>query len=355
MRKIPSILMTFVLLIGMIAVIPQPAAAATYQATVEYVVDGDTINLTNPVLGTDKVRLLSIDAPETNYNGQNQNPWGTNAKEYLQQLLPPGTTITIETDTEETDAYGRLLAHIWKGNLDVNKEMLRQGHAVTYYIWPNMKYYETYRSAMLEAKNAGRNIWNPQNPLPELPFEFRDRVSGSQQDKYVGDYYTKKYVQPADYKQVPVENRVFFWNAQDAQQAGYTPADGGGSTPSGLVINEVLPANQSYPHEFVEIYNGSSQTVDLSGYVIDDIVGGGSGPYTIPNGTTLAPGKYYVWTTSSYFNNTGDDVTLLDPSGNIVDQYSYTNSGYDVSWYRSPNGGSWANTQSSPTEGTANP
>ncbi|GGE28159.1 hypothetical protein GCM10011571_32820 [Marinithermofilum abyssi] len=224
MRKIFSLVLALVVASGLfVGLAPNNAHAATYTATVKSVVDGDTININETVQGTSKIRLLSIDTPETYYNGQNQNPWATNAKNYLVNLLPPGTKITLETDVDEVDGYGRLLAHVWKGNLDVNKEIVRQGHAVTYYIWPNMKYFEEYRSAMVEAKNNGRNIWNPSNPLPELPFEFRLRVDGRAPDKYVGDYYTKKYVQPAQYKQVPVENRVFFWNEADAQQAGYTP------------------------------------------------------------------------------------------------------------------------------------
>jgi len=85
-----------------------------------------------------------------------------------------------------------------------------------------MKYFESYRSALLELRQAGQGILNPADPLTELPFEFRLRVSGRSPDKYVGDHYTKKYVDPADYKQIPVENHVFFWTETDTQQAGYT-------------------------------------------------------------------------------------------------------------------------------------
>jgi endonuclease YncB( thermonuclease family) len=277
-----------VALSAFMSVAPSKTDAATYTATVDRVVDGDTIYLTQPVLGTTKVRLLGIDTPETNYYGQAQEPWGTNAKNYLNQLLPSGTQITLETDRDTVDAYGRLLAHVKKGTLNVNQEMVRQGHAVTYFIWPNMLHYEEYRSALIEAKNAGRNIWNPQNPLPELPFEFRDRVSGTGPDKYVGDYITKKYVDPANYPQIPVENRVFFFTEADAQAAGYTRQ---GTTPANVVINEVLPAPQTaFAKEFVEIYNPGTQPVDLGGYVLDDIEGGGSAPYTIPAGTVIPTG-----------------------------------------------------------------
>ncbi|MFC7439737.1 thermonuclease family protein [Laceyella putida] len=209
------------------------------------------------IKGTNKVRMLSIDTPETNYQGAAQDPWGTHAKNYLAQLLPAGTKVTVETDVEETDAYGRLLAHIHKGTLDVNKEMVRQGHAVTYYIWPNQLHFAEYQNAYLEAKQNGRGMWDPSNPIDELPFEFRDRISGQPQDKYVGDYSTKKYVEPANYKQIPVEKRIFFFNEADAQAAGYTKAsNGGGGTPStDLVINEVLPAPSSTFTDFCWLFN----------------------------------------------------------------------------------------------------
>ncbi|EIJ78288.1 non specific extracellular endonuclease cleaving RNA and DNA [Bacillus methanolicus PB1] len=356
-KSISSLVLPFFVVLMMFSgLFPQVSSAATYTATIDRVVDGDTVYLKELIKGTNKVRMLSIDTPETNYNGQAQEPWGTAAKNYLTQLLPSGTKVTIETDTEETDAYGRLLAHIHKGTLDVNKEMVRQGHAVTYYIWPNMLHFEEYQQAYLEAKQNGRGMWNPSNPINELPFEFRDRVSGQPQDKYVGDFYTKLYVSPADYQQVPIEKRVFFFTESDAQAAGYTKKSSGGGGSTNLVINEVLPASGTiYTKEFVEIYNPADSAVDLSGYVLDDIVNGGSSPYTIPNGTIIPAKGYFVWETNNYYNNTGDDVTLKAPNGTITDQYHYSTSSADKSWARIPNGGNWSTTMdSTPTKGAIN-
>jgi endonuclease YncB( thermonuclease family) len=354
-KRFFSLALPFVVsLIPLLGLFPHTSSAATYTATIDRVVDGDTVYLKETIQGTNKVRMLSIDTPETNYQGQAQEPWGTTAKNYLNQLLPSGTRVTIETDVEETDAYGRLLAHIHKGSLDINKEMVRQGHAVTYYIWPNMLHFEEYQQAYLEAKQNGRGMWNPSNPIPELPFEFRDRVSGQSQDKYVGDFFTHKYVLPNNYTQIPIEKRVFFFTESDALSAGYTKE--GSTVSSDLVINEVLPASGTiYPKEFVEIYNPTDSPVDLSGYIIDDIVNGGSSPYTIPNGTTIPAKGYFVWETTAYYNNSGDDVTLKSPDGTIIDQYHYSSSVADKSWVRMPDGGSWSATMdSTPTKGASN-
>lgn len=351
-----ALLIAFVFAVGIaLPVLPQAASAATYSATIDRVVDGDTVYLKEQILGTTSVRMLGIDTPETYYNGQNQGQHATDASNYLKQLLPSGTTVTIVTDVEEKDGYGRLLAHVFKGSLDVNKEMVAKGHAVTYYIWPNMLYFTDYSAAVKSARQAGLGIWNPSNPLAELPFEFRLRIDGRAPDKYVGDYFTKKYVDPANYNNVAVENRVFFFTEQDAITAGYTRQ--GGTTPppatTGLYINELLPNAST---EWVEIYNATDSAVNIGGYKIDDIRTGGSAVYTIPAGTTIPAKGYYVWNTSSYFNNTGgDEANLIAPDGTVVDTYKYTTTSSGKSFYRYPDGGAWsAAMDATPTKGASN-
>lgn len=44
---------------------PPPAAEGEYESVVERVVDGDTIHLKEPVLGSTKVRYVNIDTAET--------------------------------------------------------------------------------------------------------------------------------------------------------------------------------------------------------------------------------------------------------------------------------------------------
>jgi hypothetical protein len=78
-----------------------------------------------------------------------------------------------------------------------------------------------YLDSLKEAKKDGRGIWNPNDPLDELPYEFRLRVGHRQPDKYAGNSETKEYVEPDQYKDIPIEQRVFFWNEEDAKKAGY--------------------------------------------------------------------------------------------------------------------------------------
>lgn len=207
-------------------------AAATYTGkAIEYVNDGDTAQFYPAISGSKSVRFLNIDAPEM--DGDTQEPWATQSRDHLRGLLPQRTKVTLVTDVEEKDIYDRVLGHVVreKDGLNTNREQLRMGHAVTYVIWPNLANFEDYRTAQIEAQNNGRGIWNSSSPLTELPFEYRLRVNGGTPNKPTGDFFTKKYVDPADYAQVHVNNRVFFWNEADAAAAGYTkcPQDSSGS------------------------------------------------------------------------------------------------------------------------------
>ena len=127
-------------------------------------------------------------------------------------------------------------------------------------------------------------------------------------------------------------------------------------TVNDVKINEVMPdPDLVYSSEWVELYNPTAQAIDLGGAVVDDIANGGSAPYTIPAGTTIAPYGYWVLDRTNYFNNAGDDVRLVAPDGALVDKFTYTSSANDRSWARMPDGGPWMMTMdTTPTRGAAN-
>ncbi|PEN62338.1 thermonuclease family protein [Bacillus toyonensis] len=208
-----SILTMFFLFVSVLS-----AHAETYTSTVKKVVDGDTIHLNQPVLGKIKVRLLSIDTPETNFQGKNQGKHAYAATAYLKKLLPNGTKITIELGKSQFDDHDRLLGHIYKGNLDVNKVMIEKGYAVTYFISPNFNHFGEYQSALVKAQNARQGIWNPTHPLEELPFVFRARISQTGLTRWIGDSGTKQIYPPNDYKKVPIERRMFFKSKIEATE-----------------------------------------------------------------------------------------------------------------------------------------
>lgn len=101
-------------------------------ATVSYVVDGDTIHLQ----GGEKVRLVGIDTPEI------KEPGGQVAKEFVENLCPPGTQIGLNVDDlDPTDSYDRTLAVVYvkiDGNwTNLNAELLRKGLAEVMFIPPS--------------------------------------------------------------------------------------------------------------------------------------------------------------------------------------------------------------------------
>ena len=122
-----------------------------------------------------------------------------------------------------------------------------------------------------------------------------------------------------------------------------------------VLINEILPAPSSGV-EWVELYNTTGGDLDIGYCYIDDLADGGGTPYQIPSGTIITAGGFWTLDRTSYFNNTGDDVRFLkEDVSTILDAYTYGATDYDVSWYRSPDGGDWqAIPTASPTKGTSN-
>ncbi|MDI0274770.1 5'-nucleotidase C-terminal domain-containing protein [Bacillus safensis] len=210
-----------------------PKIKKEYAATVDRVVDGDTIHLKKPVLGTTKVRFVNMDTPETyhkpkNELDQNQLRFGQKAADYLNTLLSSGDKVTLKIGPEAKDGYGRLLAQVkTKKGVNTNLELVKKGYAPTYFIWPvgDEKDYQTFQKAVKEAKEKGLGIWNEADPLLEQPFEFRAREQKKGLTRYVGDSSAKTYVSPDSWKEIAVDKRIFFASKEEAEQAGYQPAE----------------------------------------------------------------------------------------------------------------------------------
>jgi len=90
-----------------------------------------------------------------------------------------------------------------------------------------------------------------------------------------------------------------------------------------VVINEFLVKGT----EWIELYNTTNSTVDISNWTVSSQYGGNAGPlsYTIPPGTSLPPGGYYSFNTGAdRLSNDGDVITLDEPGGLApVDRVGY--------------------------------
>ncbi|MDD5089417.1 MAG: thermonuclease family protein [Candidatus Wallbacteria bacterium] len=139
--------------------------------TVVAIADGDTFRI---IINhrRDTVRLLGIDCPEKD---QKYGPAATEfARGFLMPDHKPGQEVRLEFDIERRDKYGRLLAFVYnsKGEM-LNRELLRSGLSRTLFIDPNSLYRQEFREIAAKAKKSGLNIWNPADPLPETPSEYR--------------------------------------------------------------------------------------------------------------------------------------------------------------------------------------
>ena len=196
---------------------PTPPPPPASSVTVSSITDGDTLRFSPALQNNTVLRMLHLDAPEIA-----QAPWGEQSRAELLRLAPAGTMLRIETEQMLIDPFDRLLGHaIRSDGLDLNREQLRLGQGVLFVIWPNVGRFEDYRAAEIEAQDQRRGVWNPALPLTELPFEYRLRIDRGTPFRPVGDYFTRRYVDPPDYRRVDINNRVFFNNTGDAASAGY--------------------------------------------------------------------------------------------------------------------------------------
>lgn len=136
------------------------AADLAANATVEYVVDGDTLDAI--IDGTEeRVRLIGIDTPETKKPDTPIECFGPEATEFTEQLLPVGTPIRIERDTVGRDDYGRLLGYVYRADdgVFVNYEVLRQGFGTPLSIAPNTTFEQLFVDAARSAEADDVGIW----------------------------------------------------------------------------------------------------------------------------------------------------------------------------------------------------
>ncbi|MCU1465456.1 MAG: nuclease (SNase domain protein) [Actinomycetia bacterium] len=133
--------------------------AARFDATVVHVADGDTIVV--DVAGrTEKVRILGADTPEVADPRKPVQCYGPEASAYTKTRLAPGTRVSLETDTEVRDKYGRLLAYVYVGGVRYDDELLRLGLARLLIIPPNGVHARAMLQAELDARAAGRGLWS---------------------------------------------------------------------------------------------------------------------------------------------------------------------------------------------------
>jgi micrococcal nuclease len=242
--------------------------------TVASITDGDTIDVTLGGGAIATVRLIGTNSPESN------ECYGAQSTLVLAALVPAGSTIGMTQDVSDLDDFGRLLRYLWVGSMSVNEESVRRGAAISRRYPPDTAMSERLDAAQDAARAAGAGLWSPTACGPQVEATMN------------------------------IVDVVF-----DA------PGDD----------------NENLNEEWVEVRNEGGSPVDMTGWGIKDE--SATHRYEFPASFTLAPeesvtvrtgcgvdfGTELFWCSqgSAVWNNSGDTVFLLDPSGNTHDSLSY--------------------------------
>ena len=130
--------------------------------------DGDTITVLRSGRAV-KVRLEGIDSPEDGQSFSNK------AKKFTSGLVF-GKTVTVRT--KENDRYGRIVGRVFVGDLDISREIVRNGYA-----WHFKKYSKEkmLANAQQYAKTNSLGLWSEYAPIS--PGEYRNRKKRSAYEK----------------------------------------------------------------------------------------------------------------------------------------------------------------------------
>jgi micrococcal nuclease len=124
---------------------------------VDWVVDGDTAWVEG-AHGSEKVRFIGIDAPET-YGGA--DCWGEEASAFVKQEIQ-GKHLWMTFDAECQDHYERTLAYL---HTDTGTEgffqrrLLRGGWVTAYTVRPNDSFEDLFAQDEEVARQAGEGLW----------------------------------------------------------------------------------------------------------------------------------------------------------------------------------------------------
>ncbi len=174
--RLPALALAIIALTVDPAACAPPTAPGRRWVTVERVIDGDTVILTDGR----RVRLLGLDAPETGSGAAEPECYAEEAAAFLTGLVDGAAgCLELESDRVEQDVYGRLLAYLWdpEGRM-LNEIILREGCAV-FIRGDAVRWGDRLEAAGREAQENRRGLWHP-DACGDLGTPFRNyaRIRG---------------------------------------------------------------------------------------------------------------------------------------------------------------------------------
>lgn len=144
-------------------------------------------------------------------------------------------------------------------------------------------------------------------PFSEIQYDDAD------EDEWILFGFNKGSTNKNDQKSSTIEKSIYpFMKTKNQIPVELNLATSAGDE-GDIVISEILSHPTKGETEWIELENVSSSTVDLSGWVLDDDPSGGSGPWVLPRGTSMAPQSFLVFTRADSrlsLNDGGDSVEL---------------------------------------------
>lgn len=138
---------------------PKPAPGV--EVTVEKVIDGDTVLARGLPKGTELVRLIGVNAPETGKGRTVRECFGLEAARWLSDQVPRGSRLRLSFDVGQRDRFGRLLAYAYRPDgTFLNASLVANGYAQTMTIPPNVAHADELRALERAARTDGRGLWS---------------------------------------------------------------------------------------------------------------------------------------------------------------------------------------------------
>ena len=254
-----------------------PSVSNSDNALVLSVTDGDTVRVSRSGEAARSVRLIGINTPEMD------ECLGPESKKALEQLVD-GKEVVLVGDVADVDDYLRLLRYVYLADgTFVNEVMVREGFALANEFPPNVAESETLSTAQEHAQREDLGLWaedtcgEPSKETLAITHVEYD-APGNDNDNLNGEW-------------VDIENR------------GSTAAD-----LTGWVLKDESATHRFSFESGMVLEVGTKMRV-FTGCGIDIVSPSFAEIYWCGNGA--------VW------NNGGDTAFLLDPEGNIHDEWSY--------------------------------
>lgn len=128
-----------------------------------YVYDGDTVKLGDGR----KLRLIGINATEMGHDGAPDQPLAAAATREARAFIREAGQLSMVTDRQEKDRYGRLLAHLFNERGDsLEQRLLERGLAYHVAVPPNLRLAKCLARAEDRARSTGLGLWGTVGMAP---------------------------------------------------------------------------------------------------------------------------------------------------------------------------------------------